>query len=94
MFPMHNNTKDTIMRLSTTPTQHPLSEIVLLDHDQKTHMIAFRDSTHADQWLTELCETHHKHKRTRKLVKQLGDLLYVIPAAHTVHGQVLVGEGR
>lgn len=80
------------MRLSNTPTQHPLSGIVLHDSDHKTYMIAFRDSDHAAEWLTELCETDHKHKRTRKLVKQLVNLVYVIPAAHTIHGKVLVSD--
>ena len=82
------------MRFPINATQHPLSDIVLHEWKDQTHLLAFRDSDHAVHWLDQLYSMHHKHKSTRKLLHELGELLYVIPATHNLFGQVLVGDDR
>jgi len=75
-------------------TKHSDEAISLFEFDQEHYLLAFRDSEYGANWLADLSRTWHKHKRTRELVKELANLIYVIPASRTQEGQVLVGEGH
>jgi hypothetical protein len=78
----------------TSNPEHPDNSIVLYQQDDKNYLLAFRDTDEAVAWLTSLTITQHKHKRTRRIVQELGEMLYMMPAQHTSKGEVKVSENH
>lgn len=75
-----------------TNRQHPNSSIMLYNHKNEFYLMAFRDNEESVAWLTELCNTRQKHKRTRKIVKELSEMVYMMRARHTNKGKIIVNE--
>jgi hypothetical protein len=74
-----------------TDNQHPDNSIVLHNEHDKNYLLAFRDTAAAVPWLASLTNTSHEHNATRKIVEELGTMLYMMPARQSRNGQVKVG---
>lgn len=81
------------MQFTSNP-EHPDNSIVLYQQDDRNYLLAFRDTDAAVAWLTSLTNMPHKHKRTRKIVQELGEMLYMMPARHTSKGKVKISENN
>jgi hypothetical protein len=77
-----------------TDKQHPEHSIVLHNEHDKNYLLAFRDTAAAVDWLASLTNMAHEHKATRKIVEQLGTMLYMMPARQSRNGRVKVGGSR
>jgi hypothetical protein len=77
-----------------TNNQHPEGSIVLYQDDDKSYLLAFRDTDKAVDWLTSLTNMPHEHKRTREIVEELGTMLYMMPARQSRNGRVKVGGSQ
>lgn len=77
-----------------TDNQHPEDSIVLHNEHDKNYLLAFRDTAAAVDWLTSLTNMPHKHKPTQKIVQELGEMLYMMPARRSRNGRVKIGGSQ
>lgn len=62
--------------------------ILLHPHRGKDYLLGFADSCEAVEWMTKLSTTRQRSKAAAKIVQELTDMLFLMPASHLDDGKV------